>query len=56
MKMREKADEIMTNIKKEMSIVADDQNWRSYVNNEPKCEEILNKDLGFLASKDEIYK
>lgn len=52
----DRANEIMAGRKKEMSIVAEDQNWRSYVNNELKCAEIWNQDWGFLASKNEIYQ
>ena len=48
----DKAGEIMAGRKKEMSIVAEDQNWRSYVSNELKCAEQWNKDWGFLATHD----
>ena len=47
----EKAGEIMAGRKREISIVAEDQNWRSYVHNELKCAEIWNQDWGFLASQ-----
>lgn len=47
----EKAGEIMAGRKKEVSIVAEDQNWRSYISNELKCAEIWNSDWGFLSSK-----
>lgn len=49
MKKGEKAGEIMAGRKREISQVADDQNWRSYVSNELKCAEIWNQDWGFLA-------
>ena len=55
MKKGEKAGEIMAGRKREISQVADDQNWRSYVGNELKCAEIWNQDWGFLASKDGNY-
>ena len=48
----DKAGEIMAGRKKEMSIVAEDQNWRSYISNELKCAEQWNKDWGFLATHD----
>lgn len=48
----EKAGEIMAGRKREISQVADDQNWRSYVSNELKCAEIWNQDWGFLAQSD----
>jgi len=54
MKKGEKAGEIMAGRKKEVSMVADDQNWRSYVSNELKCAEIWNQDWGFLASNSGI--
>ena len=38
--------------KKDISIVAEDQNWRSYIHNELKCAAIWQKDWGFLAEKD----
>ncbi len=49
MKKGEKAGEIMAGRKREISQVADDQNWRSYVSNELKCAEIWNQDWGFLS-------
>ena len=42
MKKGDKAGEIIAGRKKEVSIVSDDQNWRSYVSNELKCAEIWN--------------
>jgi len=38
----ERAGEIMAGRKKEISMVAEDQNWRSYINNELKCADIWN--------------
>ena len=52
MKNNERAGEIMQGRKKEISMVADDQNWRSYINNELKCADIWNQDWGFLTAKD----
>lgn len=54
MKKGEKAGEIMAGRKREISQVADDQNWRSYINNELKCAEIWNQDWGFLAAQEGI--
>ena len=51
----ERAGEIMAGRKKEMSIVAEDQNWRSYINNELKCAEVWDQDWGFLTAKDGNY-
>ncbi|CDW79728.1 UNKNOWN [Stylonychia lemnae] len=56
MKKGEKAGEIMAGRKREISQVADDQNWRSYVSNELKCAEIWNQDWGFLASQQDGYQ
>ncbi|CAI2384483.1 unnamed protein product [Moneuplotes crassus] len=47
----EKGAEILQGRKKDISIVAEDQNWRSYIDNELKCAEIWQKDWGFLADK-----
>ena len=52
MKKGERAGEIMAGRKKEISIVAEDQNWRSYIHNELKCAEVWNQDWGFLTAKD----
>ena len=46
----------MAGRKKEQSIVADDQNWRSYIHNELKCAEIWHQDWGFLAAKGGTYE
>jgi hypothetical protein len=35
--------------KGELTEVAADRNWRSYVDNELKCQEMWNQDWGFLA-------
>lgn len=47
-----RAGEIMAGRKQEISIVSEDQNWRSYVSNELKCADQWNKDWGFLATHD----
>ena len=47
----EKGKDILQGRKKDISIVAEDQNWRSYIHNELKCAEIWQKDWGFLADK-----
>mmetsp|Transcript_18511 Transcript_18511/g.20652 ORF Transcript_18511/g.20652 Transcript_18511/m.20652 type:complete len:125 (+) Transcript_18511:22-396(+) len=46
-----KGAEILQGRKKDISIVAEDQNWRSYIHNELKCAEIWQKDWGFLSDK-----
>jgi hypothetical protein len=35
--MAEKAGEVLATRKNELSVVAQDRNWRSYVDNELKC-------------------
>ena len=37
-----KADQIVQGRKNDLSVVAQDQNWRSYVANELKCADIWN--------------
>lgn len=46
--------DLITGKKKEISLVADDQNWRSYVANELKGAENWNQDWGFLVAKGKI--
>ena len=46
-----KGGDILPGRKKDISIVAEDQNWRSYIHNELKCAELWQKDWGFLAEK-----
>lgn len=43
--------DLITGKKREISMVADDQNWRSYVANELKGAEAWNQDWGFLVAK-----
>jgi hypothetical protein len=49
----ERAGEIMAGRKKEASIVAQDQDWRSYINNELKCADIWQQDWGFLCAQNQ---
>lgn len=46
---KSKAAEIQMGRKGELTEVAADRNWRSYVDNELKCQEMWNQDWGFLA-------
>ena len=48
-----KAGEVLAARKNELSVVAQDQNWRSYVNNELQCADKWDQDWGFLGSKGE---
>ena len=48
-----KGSDILQGRKKDISIVAEDRNWRSYIDNELKWAEIWQKDWGFLADKGE---
>lgn len=43
--------EMITGKKREITQVADDQNWRSYVANELKGADTWNQDWGFLVAK-----
>ena len=48
--MADKKDVQITGAKRnEISVVAENQNWRSYVSNELKCADAWQKDWGFLA-------
>ena len=46
---KDKGADIIAGRKKELSVVAEDQNWRSYINNELRCAELWQQDWGFLA-------
>jgi hypothetical protein len=46
-----KGGDILPGRKKDTSIVAEDQNWRSYIHNELKCAEIWQQNWGFLADE-----
>uniref|UniRef100_A0A7S3JCU9 Uncharacterized protein n=1 Tax=Euplotes harpa TaxID=151035 RepID=A0A7S3JCU9_9SPIT len=48
---KSKGGDILPGRKKDISIVAEDQNWRSYINNELMCTEIWQQNWGFLAEK-----
>lgn len=50
-KAGDKGGDIITGKKKEISLVADDQNWRSYVANELKGAEAWTQDWGFLVAR-----
>lgn len=50
MKKDDKAGDLMAQRKKELSLVAEDQNWRSYIANETNCADKWNKDWGFLGA------
>lgn len=50
-KAGDKGGEIITGKKKDISLVADDQNWRSYVANELKGAEAWTQDWGFLVTR-----
>ena len=52
----DKAQEIKAARKNELSCVAEDQNWRSYVANELKCQDIWQQDWGFLAGGSDSKK
>ncbi len=41
---------LVTGKKKDISVVAEDKNWRSYVSNELKGAENWNQDWGFLVT------
>ena len=45
------AKEVLNARKNELSVVAQDQNWRSYVSNELKCADMWQQDWGFLGGK-----
>ncbi len=44
-----KAGEVLAARKNELTVVAQDQNWRSYVANELKCADMWDQDWGFLG-------
>ena len=46
-----KAGEVLAARKNELSVVAQDPNWRSYVANELMCADKWDQDWGFLGSK-----
>jgi hypothetical protein len=44
-----KQPEVMAGRKNDLSVVAQDRNWRSYVDNELACQDRWNTDWGFLS-------
>ena len=49
-KGNDKAGEVLASRKNELSVVAQDRNWRSYVANELRCADQWNNDWGFLGA------
>merc|ERR1712110_270652 len=45
------AKEVLNARKNELSVVAQDQNWRSYVANQLKCADMWQADWGFLGGQ-----
>ena len=48
MAKNDKAGEVLASRKNELSMVAQDRNWRTYVANELRCADQWNGDWGFL--------
>ena len=46
----DKAGEVLASRKNELSVVAQDRNWRSYVSNELRCADQWAADWGFLGA------
>lgn len=47
---KDKAGEVLQSRKNELTVVAQDRNWRSYVNNELRCADQWHADWGFLGA------
>ena len=47
----DKAGEVLASRKNELTVVAQDRNWRSYVSKELRDADVWNQDWGFLSSK-----
>ena len=47
----DKAGEVLASRKNELTVVAQDRNWRSYVQRELRDADVWNQDWGFLSSK-----
>ena len=45
-----KAGEVLASRKNELTVVAQDRNWRTYVANELRCADQWNGDWGFLGA------
>ena len=50
MAAKKDAGEVLATRKNELSVVAQDRNWRSYVSNELKCADQWAADWGFLGA------
>ena len=46
----DKAGEVLASRKNELTVVAQDRNWRSYVSNELRCADQWASDWGFLGA------
>ena len=46
----DKAGEVLASRKNELTVVAQDRNWRSYVSNELQCADRWASDWGFLGA------
>lgn len=49
-KANDKAGEVLASRKNELTVVAQDRNWRSYVSNELRCADQWAGDWGFLGA------
>ena len=47
----DKAGEVLASRKNELTVVAQDRNWRSYVSNELRCADQWAGDWGFLGAQ-----
>ena len=52
----DKAGEVLASRKNELTVVAQDRNWRSYVNNELACADRWAADWGFLGGNQDASK
>eukprot|EP00354_Favella_ehrenbergii_P009035 CAMPEP_0170466410 /NCGR_PEP_ID=MMETSP0123-20130129/10384_1 /TAXON_ID=182087 /ORGANISM="Favella ehrenbergii, Strain Fehren 1" /LENGTH=71 /DNA_ID=CAMNT_0010732539 /DNA_START=66 /DNA_END=281 /DNA_ORIENTATION=+ len=52
----DKAGEVLASRKNELSVVAQDRNWRSYVANELRCADQWAADWGFLGANSDAQK
>ena len=50
MAQKDKGGEVLASRKNELTVVAQDRNWRSYVSNELKCADQWASDWGFLGA------
>ena len=49
MAQKDKGGEVLASRKNELTVVAQDRNWRNYVSNELKCADQWSADWGFLG-------